>query len=212
MGKIFLKYEKNKYLELKFRGLLNDVWLRCQVDFALFWGQQCYKLFSYDTAVFLEEMLYFFRDLLLHKEKMEWLAAGKVDIGYLYNQLLVDEVPYKVKGKIWHGYDYLVWEGSSNEQRVAIWLYNNSNGEITLHITEKYGDKLKDKGISYKQFMKNYKPILTEVIPHQVIRKWLAQCEYLYWQLQENERLWDIEHARLEAAGECQECLDEKTV
>lgn len=61
------------------------------------------------------------------------------------------------------------------------WLYNNKDGNVILEITPFYPwhhtrKKLNPNFISYKQFMKDYKPVVQTMIPKENLKKWIPQA------------------------------------
>ena len=109
-------------------------------------------------------------------------------IGYVFNQYLSGNMRGFSMGEI-----YLLWSPPDKIQpNVQTWLYNGQHGDIVLYITENYFWTYCDKSqgenyITYSEFMKNYKPTFSCIIPHQTARQWLAQCEYLLATVKENE-------------------------
>ena len=64
------------------------------------------------------------------------------------------------------------------------WLYNDKDGNVIFEITPFYpwhGESKKSNPdfITYKQFMKNYKPILKTIIPKENLIQWIAQAKEL---------------------------------
>ncbi|OGB86129.1 hypothetical protein A3J41_00475 [candidate division TM6 bacterium RIFCSPHIGHO2_12_FULL_38_8] len=64
------------------------------------------------------------------------------------------------------------------------WLYNDTYGNIIFEITPFYpwndpALRKDPRRITYKKFMKNYKPILQTIIPKKNIRQWIKQGKEL---------------------------------
>ena len=75
------------------------------------------------------------------------------------------------------------------------WMYNDENGNVIFEITPFYpwhGEKKKSNPdfISYKQFVKDYKPIIKTVIPKKSLKQWIDQAKKLkkmyYHELEES--------------------------
>jgi hypothetical protein len=107
----------------------------------------------------------------------------KKDIGYLWNEDLncVESNISQEEEFDWIGQKYLLW----SQRGIATWLYEKE-GKFILEITPVYRWHFKDptpkeKGeyITYKQFIKNYKPYVVTEISADTIREWLEQTKYL---------------------------------
>jgi hypothetical protein len=63
------------------------------------------------------------------------------------------------------------------------WLYNDKDGNVIFEITPFYPWHRKKKShpdfITYKQFMKDYKPILKTLIPKENLKQWFTQAREL---------------------------------
>jgi hypothetical protein len=118
----------------------------------------------------------------------------------LKNELLLDESCYNI-GLVANQYDYVFWIEKNNDRsafkhirntcwigyeyklfayksRIS-WLYNDRYGNIVLEVTPWFNVyKCKDKAI-YKQWIKNYKPILKRTIAPEIAQKWIKQMEKL---------------------------------
>jgi len=143
-------------------------------------------------SILLKETLNF--ELKLHE-------SIKMDIGYLYNQDLesfyqqeqqhrpgltydkVDGIDY------WVGRKYGLWGCGS----LAVWFYNNSDGEVIFEITPIYpggfgNSDHRKQSISYDQWIQNYKPYLIRKISRNVAEQWLIQTNGILEQITENIR------------------------
>ena len=64
---------------------------------------------------------------------------------------------------------------------LSCWLYNDKDGNVIFEITPFYpwhGENKKSNPdfITYKQFMKNYKPVLKTTIPKENLKQWITQA------------------------------------
>lgn len=131
--------------------------------------------------------------LLLHN-------SIKNDIGYLWmkdlygkSQKLVYE--YNKEGqKIWVGQKYIFW--STPVGGAESWLYEK-NGEITLEITPTYrwpesNEKKSGKYPTYRDFLKNYKPLVTTTISKETARRWLNKAEKILKIIEDNDSKYFI--------------------
>ena len=87
------------------------------------------------------------------------------------------------KGKYWIGLDYEIWEVSDGiNQYVTTWLYNDHEGNIILEVTKFYKWSIREPELedpsfeTYEEFMKDYKPLIHRIIPHDVAVQWLGQA------------------------------------
>lgn len=72
------------------------------------------------------------------------------------------------------------------------WLYNDKDGNIFFEITPFYPwndpDLRKDpRRVTYKKFMKDYKPVLETIIPKESIQQWIDQGKQL-------RKLWGLDY------------------
>lgn len=125
------------------------------------------------------------------------------NLGFIYNECFDDrpesmmvEIPNSFN-KHWVVYDYKMWSGSDDNlnYRVATWMYNDKEGNIVLQVTKTYpwfyienGDIERPDFIYYDDFIKNYKPLLTYIIPHEVAILLLEQAEGWMNVFSENEK------------------------
>ena len=208
-NKVVLTYTPDKYMEIKFHCSINKMFSSWMPTVTLHWKGRNYDIFEHDMMCFSRDLRDCFRALLINKRPLEVPLSEPNELGYLYNQRMEEKIPYDEWGHIDTCIARHADAKEPEEQEVAIWLYNDEQGHIVFYMGELYTDSLKKRGIRYSKFIKNYQPVAVEIIPHTIVRKWLMQSDYLEWQLQENERLWDIKHAQLKAAGKCKQCLEE---
>ncbi len=102
------------------------------------------------------------------------------DLGFLYNQYCEELINFFV------GFDYSFIAKLDRKAGTAFesWLYNDKNGNIIFEITPFYpwNDPELEKDprrVTYKKFMKNYKPILQTIIPKESIKQWIKQGKEL---------------------------------
>jgi hypothetical protein len=143
-------------------------------------------------------------------EKLSNAVAGnlylhpsiKNNLGYLWNEEFQQKsglfyIPTEDgTSSYWVGLNYFLWgtQGDANPY-ASTWLYNDEHGNIVLEVTEMYRWSMKEydekEGISfvsYEEFMKDYKPILTKIIPQKITQQWLKQAGELYQIFYDNEQ------------------------
>ena len=131
---------------------------------------------TYDTSSFSNKMA---TSKLLAKVlegKAVYDKAVNGDLGFLYNQYC-EEIIVSFPGVA-----HYFWSGFDRNTGTAVesWLYNDKDGNIIYEITPLYpwNDQVLRKDprrITYKKFMKNYKPILQALISRETIRQWIKQ-------------------------------------
>lgn len=62
------------------------------------------------------------------------------------------------------------------------WLYNDENGNVIFEITPNYPwfyvtKKECPEKISYKEWIKNYKPVVKTIIPKENLKQWIKQAD-----------------------------------
>ena len=90
-------------------------------------------------------------------------------------------------GKYWVGLDYKIWGtfGNTNPY-VTTWLYNDNENNIIFEVTKNYkwstqkDDRKDPEFMTYKKFMKNFKPLIHRVIPRDVAMQWLEDSMKVY--------------------------------
>ena len=113
------------------------------------------------------------------------------NIGYFYNQDL-HEISAEIRGNLkyeifgalefWVGQSYQLWA-----YRSASWLYNDKNGDIVFQITPLYFSENKNfDAQEYQEFMKNYAPILTKIIPKPTAEVWLHKAESILHEIEDS--------------------------
>jgi len=116
------------------------------------------------------------------------------DLGYLSNEDTQEKPGLfykKVEGyDRWIGMDYFLW-GLGGDNALSAWLYNDEKGSIIFEITPDYpwmfDDSKKNPGyMSYKKWIKTYKPCVVRKISQDVAEKWLEQAEYILKKMNEN--------------------------
>ena len=106
----------------------------------------------------------------------------------------------------WEGDDFYVWWASGKQPYLETWIYNEEHGNIIMCVSELYywfglDNSISKNYVSYRKYMKKYPEPLIRIIPHQVARQWLAQCEYLLAIVSKNERSGSYRKEILAANG-----------
>ncbi len=109
------------------------------------------------------------------------------NIGYFFNQDLHEgrgNLKYEKFGEIefWVGQSYQLWA-----YRSASWLYNNKHGDIVFEITPLYLPENQNfDQQKYQEFMKNYAPICTKIIPQSIVESWLQKAECILHEIEDH--------------------------
>lgn len=161
--KTTLKINDLTCLEMKFPCEKNAI--QCCIFFQIYLKQEGnnYLLYDYETSSGLDPFEALLKECL-YSENIN-LSVAK-DIGYLWNEYLQKKrnviFEYITIDNVnrWVGEHYLLWEASS---KLATWLYYKDDS-IYLEITPVWQltkPGMDEDYISYEEFIKNYKPILT---------------------------------------------------
>lgn len=93
------------------------------------------------------------------------------------------------ESKFWVGLNYQIWETFADANPyVSTWIYNDDNENIIFEVTKNYkwhftileGISEDPEFINYEEFMKDYKPLIHRVIPHNLAVQWLEQVMNVY--------------------------------
>ncbi|MBP6870238.1 hypothetical protein KBC04_05120 [Candidatus Babeliales bacterium] len=125
------------------------------------------------------------QELLLHKSMIE-------NPGYLYNQWLNEADTNLIY--LTNQYHETYWVGFKYQLTSHVytsWIYNNKKGDIIFEMTPIYPASLIDESnpievANYKKWMKNYQPVVTEIIPKEIAQQWLAQTTEISATLDKN--------------------------
>lgn len=159
------KIDDSTSLEMNFPCEKNAI--QCCMNFQIYLKNETdnFLLYDYETSSGVDSFAALLKECI---NSHELNKSIKKDIGYLWNEYLHkkkdDTLEYITIDNInrWVGEHYLLWESSS---KLAAWLYYR-DGSIHLEITPVYKwhftePENEDNYISYDEFIKNYRPILT---------------------------------------------------
>ena len=212
MIKFLLKVDVVEYIEMEFPVPPEEMFYMDKIFQKFYVNKTWYNLSHLDALGILRDRWIDILKAILANQRP--LKIGTRGLGYEWNQITAQEIRYCDRGNYWWGISYIVGGGFNGEKYTSGWLYNDEQGQIIFEVTENYFWHFEDESegehyITYQEFMKNYKPLITRIIPHEVARRWLAQCEHLLEQICENEKKWD-EHItlneQLHKEGKCEEC------
>jgi hypothetical protein len=108
------------------------------------------------------------------------------DVGFEWNQYFADKRgPTEA--------DKYFWTSNSHKHirpYYSSWLYNDQDGNIIFEITPDYPwfyetKKTCPDKISYKEWIKNYKPTIKTIIPKENLQHWVEQAQELDQQLKD---------------------------
>ncbi len=158
----------------------------CQdIDIILLINNKNYLLGSGD----LQDRMYTLKNALKKALENQFQLHPSItaDIGYFYNEELQFKPGFiyeKFENRdYWIGRNYLLWNYD-----FATWLYNDSDGNIILHITSIYlgnwigeSDDEEADARAYESWMATeYKPFYTTIISPATARLWLRLAENVY--------------------------------
>jgi len=181
MKKTILKLaiDVGRYLTLEFDGKTSNLRSFDYLTIAYHKGTKKYILYTNDWVV---EALGMLKALLTKAIDNRLILHDSIvnDIGYLWNEYLQDKIEHDFvqepleQSTCWVGTKYLLL---STPRSLSTWLYNEGN-DIYLEITPIYfwhfsDRKENEKFISYDEFIKHYKPLVTIKIKKNVAQKWL---------------------------------------
>lgn len=183
--KIILEFEDPEMPGLIYEDPLDEIDC-CYEGSIIFVKNNEQTLLSLDA---IREEMYMLRVVLEKalQNRLQLHDSIKEDIGFMYNQynyifwsrgiIRPEGFVYETKEKSswWVGEKYKLWLNN-----YASWIYNNVDGEIVFEITPFYPylhgkRKQVENYISYKKWIKNYKPYLIKKITKEVAQKW---CEW----------------------------------
>ncbi|MBI2352853.1 hypothetical protein HYV11_01250 [Candidatus Dependentiae bacterium] len=151
------------------------------------------------------EFVYQFERLLplALKHQLKLDASIKKSFGFYWNEIFADRrsfvnLAYRYtddnKTLNWIGTKYILSETlDSVSPSITTWLYNNEDGDIILEVTEMFTWSEQEVASSeemdrYFEFLKNFKPILKQVIPKKVAEQWLRKAKKWYKIFYDNEQ------------------------
>ncbi|MBP6869899.1 hypothetical protein KBC04_03390 [Candidatus Babeliales bacterium] len=117
------------------------------------------------------------------------------NLGFMQNQYYQNKADFfrvaasNDMSSYWVGFDYEICSVSAEAKSYfSAWLYNDIDGKIIFEVTKDYPwhfmeleDNSEDPDFqTYEEFMKDYKPLITRVIPRQVAIEWLNQAMKVY--------------------------------
>ncbi len=138
------------------------------------------------------------------KQKLQLDGSIKKSLGYYWNEIFADrsscvDLRYELHSQgsysSWVGTDYFV-SGThylAPKPHLSTWLYNDKNGDIILEVTPMFdwsGHEVpeQEEMDRYFAFLKNYEPVLRQVIPREVAQQWLEQTKKWYKIFYDNEQ------------------------
>lgn len=139
-----------------------------------------YITFGYE---FIDEFYLF----LAESERIQKLLQGKMCLPKNTKNLGLELNEIYQNNKHSHNILEYHWVSNSHKQvrpYYNSWLYNDKNKNIIFEITPFYpwfGATKKEhpEKISYKKWIKDYKPIVNVIIPEENIKKWIDQANEL---------------------------------
>lgn len=183
---IIFKINNDSFFKIEQSGQFDELFRYDEVIILFYYKENKYVVFNNDFLIWALRCLLELEFAI--DNKLELDKSMKLDIGYLWNEIL-----HNNDLSDWPGEKYLLW--SSKKGLSTTWLYNK-NGKIYLEISPTYKwhslkPKKNDKDyITYKEFIKNYKPIAIIEIDKEVAKKWLIQTNELLKIIEQNDKLY----------------------
>jgi|SRR5579872_2427792 len=195
-SKLVFSLNKTEMIVVEFQDDIDKMHCCSEAPIFFVQGAQKYMLENW-TLSFNIPILSSLLNLVL-KNELQLHALITKDLGYLYAQYkfysadrtMLEKIGFvfeQVNGQYsWVGERYLVWAYD-----MAVWLYNDGNGDIVLELTPVYkGNKFDFDGetdfTQYEQFLRDYKPLFTRTLSREVAQQWLEQANSILRQMTEN--------------------------
>ncbi|MBI2352806.1 hypothetical protein HYV11_01010 [Candidatus Dependentiae bacterium] len=137
------------------------------------------------------------------EQKLMLDSSIQKNLGFYLNEIFADRksflnlvYKYASEGKYtyWIGMNYLMASTCAPHNPVVVtWMYNDANGDIILEVTEMFSWSEQEIASPeemdrYFAFLKNYKPILKQVISQKVAEQWLRKAKKWYKIFYDNEQ------------------------
>lgn len=208
----FFNIGTNKKLKISSFMPIGLLGVRYGVRVDLFIGKKKIPLYDSDIESFLSTACSLFQKALSNQLFMPEFI--NVDIGYAYNEYL------NLPSKIWLKTS---WKGSALEWcffagrkfRTTTHLYNDAEGNIVLHVSRNCHwrmdhEEIRKSGVSFKRFIKDYKPLVVTIIEPHIARDLITEFEPLLAKAWENQSRYDTEHKQaIKEKRQCKYCLME---
>ena len=186
-----LAIDVGRYLTLEFDGKTSDLRSFDYLTIAYHNGTKKYILYTNDWVV---EALGMLKALLTKAIDNRLILHDSIvnDIGYLWNEYLQDKKEHNFVEKPLENSTY--WVGQTHHlcesKKWDTWLYNK-NDAIYFEITPSYHwhfckPQKNEKFVSYKKFVKKYKPLAIIKIDKKVAQRWLKIVSRLLATAQKN--------------------------
>ncbi len=202
MHALIFKLDKKKSLCLISDDLpMEQIYICCQLD--MYWLDDKKRLIigQDDAGGFLEQLERTLSLALQQQLKLD--PSIQKSLGYYWNEIFADRrsfvdlvYRYTSNGKhtSWIGKQYLLSNTYDEvDPTVSTWIYNNAYGDIILEVTPMFvwaGDEIttQEELDRYFAFLKDYKPILQQIIPQAIAQEWLEQAQKWYKVFYDNEQ------------------------
>ncbi|MBI2352856.1 hypothetical protein HYV11_01265 [Candidatus Dependentiae bacterium] len=202
MNTLKLTCDKTKSIQIVSDNLpIEQVYICYHLE--MYWCEDKEKIIigKNDAGGFLEKF-----ELLLPlvlEQKLVLDVSIQKSLGFYLNEIFADRESFvNLKYEYYDSCAYSDWIGmhyfmtstcAPHDPVVTTWMYNDINGDIVLEVTEMFSWSEQEVASSeemdrYFEFLKNFKPILKQVIPKKVAEQWLRKAKKWYKIFYDNEQ------------------------
>ena len=199
MKKVIFKLNEFQKIVISMPTQIYNLFRYDEVSITFFNFDQKIRIFENDFAIVAFRILRAKLDNALNGKLNLHTSIGN-DIGYLWMKNLYGKskkliYEYSNEGqRLWVGLRYLLWSTTSGNPES--WLYEK-NGKFILEITPTYRlptikEKKSGNYLTYRQFLKKYKPLLVTSISKETAKRWLKKTEKILEIIEGNDSKYFI--------------------
>lgn len=190
---ITLKLNDTEKIVINFEESLNEIHCCSNALIVFHKDNETFRLGNEMLTVTLPTLTYLLTETINNKLLLHKSLEGNIgyqyaqDVFFAYDRNILEPLGLVFdENNNWIGRRYLLCAYD-----VAVWMYNDKNGDIKLEFTSVYGGGYFDpediNGIAaYEQFLKNYKSYVIVTISQRTAQQWLAQANDILKHIDEN--------------------------
>jgi len=183
----------------------NDI-IDCCYEVSIILNIHDRKIIIGNSTIFVYAELLKNKLTLALSNKLQLDSSITRDLGYYWNQDINEEHPKLLylndkDGKHWIGIKHFLWGTAGGaEQKFAVWLYNDSVGNIIFQVTPLFLGTLVDwddplEMRAYQEWMKtSYKPFFTRITPKDIAIQWLNQANLILKNIDDNVKMLEAQY------------------